>query len=165
MSERVVEGGCLCGAVRYRVGGAPISSGICHCRSCRRTSGSPTLPYVTFPIARVRDYPRQARGLSIVGAGDAQFLRSMRHPADVSSRGLPRSNRRDDLQPGRPGSVSTDAAHLDESQTELDLHRRRLARLRDGQNRLSTLTRVSPSTGVACHGGVGVEAALALIRL
>ncbi len=52
MSDRVIEGGCLCGAVRYRVGGAPISSGICHCRSCRGTSGSPMLPYVTFPIAR-----------------------------------------------------------------------------------------------------------------
>ena len=48
MSDQVAEGGCLCGAVRYRVRGEPLSSGVCHCRSCRRTSGSPMLPWVTF---------------------------------------------------------------------------------------------------------------------
>ena len=33
------EGGCLCGAVRYRLSGAlrPIFG--CHCRQCRKTSG------------------------------------------------------------------------------------------------------------------------------
>ena len=38
--EGSVEGGCLCGAVRYRVSGTPISSSICHCRSCRLASGA-----------------------------------------------------------------------------------------------------------------------------
>jgi hypothetical protein len=51
MSESSIEGGCLCGSIRYRVGGAPLSSGVCHCRSCRRAAGAPMLPYVTFPIA------------------------------------------------------------------------------------------------------------------
>jgi hypothetical protein len=46
------EGGCLCGAIRYRVSGEPIVSGICHCRSCRRTAGAPMLPYVTFALDR-----------------------------------------------------------------------------------------------------------------
>ena len=48
MSQSVVEGGCLCGALRYRVEGHPIVSGICHCRTCRRTASAPTLPFVTF---------------------------------------------------------------------------------------------------------------------
>lgn len=43
------QGGCLCGAVRYRVEGRPSESGICHCRSCRRTASAPTLPYLVFP--------------------------------------------------------------------------------------------------------------------
>ncbi len=34
------EGGCLCGAVRYRVHGTPLWVAHCHCQSCRRTCGS-----------------------------------------------------------------------------------------------------------------------------
>ena len=34
------EGGCQCGAVRYRVEGEPLSLGVCHCTECQRQSGS-----------------------------------------------------------------------------------------------------------------------------
>jgi hypothetical protein len=44
-----MEGGCLCGAVRYAVEGEPINSGICHCESCRRAASAPRLPFVGFP--------------------------------------------------------------------------------------------------------------------
>jgi len=30
------EGGCQCGALRYRVAGDPVSVGICRCRECQR---------------------------------------------------------------------------------------------------------------------------------
>lgn len=43
-----VEGGCLCGAVRYRVDGQPSVSNVCHCRSCARASGAPAVAWVTF---------------------------------------------------------------------------------------------------------------------
>ena len=33
-------GGCLCGAVRYRVTGAALRGTICHCGICRRASGA-----------------------------------------------------------------------------------------------------------------------------
>ena len=49
--ENILEGGCLCGAVRYRVRGSTVASGICHCRSCRKTASAPTLPFATFPTA------------------------------------------------------------------------------------------------------------------
>lgn len=34
------EGGCACGAVRYRVKRAPVRTGVCHCRFCQRRTGS-----------------------------------------------------------------------------------------------------------------------------
>jgi hypothetical protein len=34
------EGGCLCGAVRYRVTDAPARTTVCHCTFCQRRTGS-----------------------------------------------------------------------------------------------------------------------------
>jgi hypothetical protein len=33
----VHEGGCVCGAVRYRVSGEPLRAYVCHCTYCQRT--------------------------------------------------------------------------------------------------------------------------------
>lgn len=45
------EGGCLCGAVRFRVTGEPLDSGYCHCRMCQKNSGAPVVAWVTFAAA------------------------------------------------------------------------------------------------------------------
>jgi len=34
-----VEGGCYCGAVRYKTEGEPLFRGQCHCRECQYISG------------------------------------------------------------------------------------------------------------------------------
>lgn len=44
------EGGCSCGAVRYRVRGEPHVVGTCHCTSCRKESGSALVFYADWPI-------------------------------------------------------------------------------------------------------------------
>lgn len=36
-------GGCMCGAVRYRTDGPPLSTIFCHCMSCRRHTGAPVV--------------------------------------------------------------------------------------------------------------------------
>jgi len=45
------EGGCLCGAIRYRVTSAPTALVVCHCRSCRLSSGAPSLAWAIFRAA------------------------------------------------------------------------------------------------------------------
>lgn len=45
-------GGCLCGAVRYRVDGEPTHVGRCHCTDCRKESGSAFTVYAQWPRDR-----------------------------------------------------------------------------------------------------------------
>ncbi|KAH3187840.1 hypothetical protein KXV92_005168, partial [Aspergillus fumigatus] len=33
-------GGCFCGNVRIEYSGQPMTSGLCHCRDCRKLTGS-----------------------------------------------------------------------------------------------------------------------------
>jgi hypothetical protein len=46
------EGGCICGAIRYRVTGERTGSMVCHCQTCRRVAGAPVVAWVTFPSAQ-----------------------------------------------------------------------------------------------------------------
>ena len=48
MSGEPAEGGCLCGAIRYRVTGEPVAATLCHCRSCRRASGGTNVAWAVF---------------------------------------------------------------------------------------------------------------------
>lgn len=48
-----LQGGCLCGAVRYRIVDAPVAGTLCHCRSCRLASGAPS---VAWTVVRVEDF-------------------------------------------------------------------------------------------------------------
>lgn len=47
-ANKAYEGGCDCGALRYRVSGQDYDSGICHCRICQRTSGAPAQAFARF---------------------------------------------------------------------------------------------------------------------
>jgi hypothetical protein len=48
MSEPVFNGGCLCGAVRFRAMGAPRYLCYCHCESCRRAAGAASVRWAKF---------------------------------------------------------------------------------------------------------------------
>ena len=45
------EGGCLCGAIRYRATGAAIHQVICHCETCRRAIGAASAAWITFRLS------------------------------------------------------------------------------------------------------------------
>jgi hypothetical protein len=49
-----VEGGCHCGAVRYRIEGEPITHALCHCSDCRRHAGAPMVSWTMYPEAAVK---------------------------------------------------------------------------------------------------------------
>jgi hypothetical protein len=50
LDDVVRTGGCLCGAVRYRVRGEPVLVGRCHCADCRKESGSAFTVYAQWPV-------------------------------------------------------------------------------------------------------------------
>jgi hypothetical protein len=43
----MLSGGCVCGAVRYRLAAEPYDTGWCHCRICQRVSGSGGMVFTT----------------------------------------------------------------------------------------------------------------------
>jgi hypothetical protein len=53
MTNRIEQGGCLCGAVRYRFSGEAKVNDICHCRSCRLSAGA---PLVAWTVVRAADF-------------------------------------------------------------------------------------------------------------
>ena len=44
-----MNGGCLCGDVRYSASGEPVVTSICHCRDCQRRTGSAFVEVVAVP--------------------------------------------------------------------------------------------------------------------
>ncbi len=51
--DKVIEGGCLCGTVRYRATGEPINTRVCHCRFCQRALGAAFNARLLLPLAAV----------------------------------------------------------------------------------------------------------------
>ena len=58
-------GGCLCGAVRYRLDGEPFDCGWCHCRTCQLNSGAPAMAFASVRagdwVVTAGDLPRYDR--------------------------------------------------------------------------------------------------------
>lgn len=52
MTERL-EGGCLCGAVRFRASQPPMRTLACHCKFCQKVTGSAYFVESMFPMSAV----------------------------------------------------------------------------------------------------------------
>ena len=72
MSPSVLEGGCLCGAVRYRISGPVSNPCFCHCADCRRATGGSMVPWGTFAreaLCIVRGHLSEFRSSAQVSRG------------------------------------------------------------------------------------------------
>ena len=70
--ESPVTGGCLCGAVRYRINAPAIDVAYCHCRMCQRFTGAQVAAGAMFPIEAFRftqGYPKYYRSSPIAERG------------------------------------------------------------------------------------------------
>ena len=70
------EGGCLCGALRFRADAAPVDSGYCHCSLCRKSTGAPVLAWTTFPVDAFRYVAGQPRVFHSSAWGQREFCGS-----------------------------------------------------------------------------------------
>ena len=59
-----VEGGCYCGAVRYRAEGDPMFKGQCHCRECQYISGGHPNAVMAMPESGFRYTKGKPKGFS-----------------------------------------------------------------------------------------------------
>ena len=54
MAEHLtLEGGCLCGAVRFQITAKPLETHYCHCTMCQKESGGPFTVGATVPFEGV----------------------------------------------------------------------------------------------------------------
>ena len=67
MSDPEWSGGCLCGAIRYRLASMPFDAGWCHCRTCQLSSGSPAMAFATVPLG---DYLVEQGAIATVASSD-----------------------------------------------------------------------------------------------
>ncbi len=90
MDERT--GGCLCGAVRYRVKGEPVRTMLCHCRNCQKTSGSAlsTIALVSRAAIRIEG---ELRGYEYAGDSgnklEINFCPTCGSPVILNIRAMP----------------------------------------------------------------------------
>lgn len=68
-----MQGGCHCGAVRYRLEGRPLNHALCHCVDCRRHSGAPLVGWAMFPIDAMRVEKGAAKAYSSSEHGRRHF--------------------------------------------------------------------------------------------
>ncbi len=92
-NEERMEGGCLCGAVKYSVSGSPFAAEYCHCRMCQKSAGAVVVNWmdfnteqVTWLVGKPSEYQSSEtvrRGFC-AGCGSTLSFRDTRYPEYTS---------------------------------------------------------------------------------
>jgi hypothetical protein len=69
------HGGCLCGALRYEAGAAPLYAGHCYCADCRKASGSGFVPFLGFSASAL-SFSGESRSFSSPAANGRTATRN-----------------------------------------------------------------------------------------
>jgi len=99
-----LEGGCYCGALRYRAEGDPLFKGQCHCRECQYISGGHPNAVLAMPAAKfeyTKSSPKHFRRSDLKNPVTREFC------AECGTHILARS-------PGLPGAVMLKVGTLDD---------------------------------------------------
>ncbi len=88
----IYEGGCFCGAVRYRFQARPLAVSHCHCAMCRRAVGAPFITWITVPsqtfqwttdaLREYRSTPEVRRGFC-ANCGTTLSYTNDSHPEEI----------------------------------------------------------------------------------
>ena len=97
----MADGGCLCGAVRYRLEGTPLQAGYCHCRMCQRGVGAPVVAWGVWPADRFTWLQGEPRRFASSAKGERSFC--ARCGASLTS-----------ADPGDPTLIEVTLASLDD---------------------------------------------------
>lgn len=103
-SDRPIEGGCLCGSIRYRAWGKAYGITHCHCQTCRRASGAPFVTWAEFDA----DKFSVTRGQPATYASSSHVIRTF-----CNQCGTALTYRRADL----PNSIDVTLASMDAPET------------------------------------------------
>lgn len=75
MDERILEGGCGCGAVRYRLAGDPITVNNCYCTFCQRQTGSTSVVNAFYESDRIHVTGELTEHVVTAGSGYPHVIR------------------------------------------------------------------------------------------
>src|SRR5262245_37906287 len=53
MANDIIDGGCQCGSVRYRITGSPVLAAMCHWSMCRRANAAPAVAWAMYQESQV----------------------------------------------------------------------------------------------------------------
>jgi len=82
MNIKNMEGGCLCGAVRYCVSGSPFATEYCHCGMCQKASGAPVVSWMDF-LTNELAWTKGTRGFCAECGSSLSFC-DTRHPEFIT---------------------------------------------------------------------------------
>ncbi len=103
-------GGCMCGAVRYRLDSDPFDAGWCHCRTCQLSSGAPAMVFASVPhgdlvwtrgAGTVRTVKSSSFGhRTFCGACGTPFLMEVDHQPETVDFSVATLDEKDAVAPG-----------------------------------------------------------------
>lgn len=73
--DTMLQGGCMCGAVRYECTGDPGNASYCHCDDCKRATGGPYTVGVLVRGADLRILSGQVKGYTTIADSGRKITR------------------------------------------------------------------------------------------